>query len=107
MMLVYHRTDDASAIERDGFRDSDEPGKAAGEMAPGVWVSADRPLSEDEFPHGRVVLQLEIPEALFREYEWDNAGLVGYREALIPAAEINRYLGTLRRVAAEREGGHS
>jgi integrase len=89
VVLTYHRTYSATVILRDGFQDG-EPGKEVGEMEPGVWVSAERPLTADEWERGGDVIEVDIPERLFAEYEWINVG-VAYREALIPAAELNKY----------------
>jgi hypothetical protein len=41
------------------------------------------------------VLEVQIPEPLFVEYEWVEDGKT-YREALIPATRLNAYRRTLR-----------
>jgi hypothetical protein len=100
-MLVYHRTDHAAAIMDGGFRDGSEEVPGVGELR-GVFVSADSPLSEyDGFDRGNTLIELEIPEALFERYEWVEEGLQ-YREAMIPAAELNRHP---RRVISDDEWG--
>ena len=45
---------------------------------------------------GDDVLALEIPEALFVDYEWVEEISFGYREALIPAENLNAYRGSMR-----------
>jgi hypothetical protein len=62
-MRVYHRTDQADAIERDGFRDG-EGTYMTTNVYRGVWVSAPWPLDENEGACGDVVFELEIPESL-------------------------------------------
>jgi hypothetical protein len=88
-VLVYHRTNHADEILRDGFRD------AAGSYGTayifrGVWVSAEVPLDEQEGAHGEAVLELDVPESLFVEYEWVEEGKP-YREAMIPATDLNKH----------------
>jgi hypothetical protein len=104
-MLVYHRTRYADAIAHLGFRDGYKIAVAPDEPAGmlefyGVWVSADFPLNENEGARGEAVFRLDIPDELFTEYEWVEEGL-GYREAMIPAAKLNRHRGTLRRLTDE------
>jgi hypothetical protein len=100
-MLVYHRTDHAAAIMDGGFRDGSEEVPGVGELW-GVFVSADSPLSEgDGFNRGDTVIELEIPEGLFVQYERVEEGLQ-YREAMIPAAELNRHP---RRVVTDERVG--
>jgi hypothetical protein len=89
-MLVYHRTHHSAAILRDGFRDGyyilPPP---IGELR-GVFVSADWPVDENEGADGDVVLELDIPEDLWQEYEWvEEDGT--WRQAMIPATELNSY----------------
>ena len=94
-MLVYHRTSHGEAIQRDGFLDR-EGTYGTTELWRGVWV-ADTPLDENEGAHGDDVLTLEIPDALFVQYEWvEDFPFPTYREALIPAADLNEHLPTLR-----------
>jgi hypothetical protein len=92
-MLVYHRTDHSEAILRDGFRDGEDTYGTAHEYR-GVWVS-DEPLTWQEGAEGKAVLRLDIPETLFVEYEWVEEAKP-YREALIPAAELNRYRSSMK-----------
>jgi hypothetical protein len=92
-MIVYHRTQQATAIMREGFRDAEDPFGTA-EIFAGVWVSAE-PLDENEGAAGNALIQLEIPEALFVRYEWVEEGKT-YREALIPASDLNLHLATAR-----------
>jgi hypothetical protein len=94
MLRVYHRIDHADAILRDGFLDG-HGHYLTDQVWRGVWVSANWPLDANDGAEGDVVLELEIPESLFVEYEWVEAGKT-CREALIPAATLNEYTGTLR-----------
>ena len=93
-MLIYHRTRHADAILSDGFRDGYYAMPGIGELR-GVFVSADWPLDENEGADGDAVLELDVPAALFREYEHVTEGGT-YREAMIPAAELNGHRETLR-----------
>ena len=88
-MIVYHRTHHADAILRDGFRDTEGTYLTA-ERWRGVWISAPWPLDENEGADGDAVLAIEIPETVFVTHEWVEEGKT-YREALIPAEELNRY----------------
>ena len=92
-MIVYHRTHHSASILRDGFRDGyrlrlTEDGEPLD--LHGIFVSAQWPLDENEGADGDVVLELDIPETLFAEHEWLEEGKT-YREAMIPAADLNRY----------------
>ena len=62
------------------------------ELWTGVWVTIDSPWSEitGGITGSGDLLACEIPFELFAEYEWVEEG-TGYREALIPAADLNRY----------------
>jgi hypothetical protein len=93
-MRVYHRTDRGEAILRDGFRDG-EGSYGTRTLYRGVWVSSGSPLDENEGAAGDGVVLLEIPDELFRAFEWIEEGKP-YREALVPASELNRHLGTAR-----------
>ena len=91
-MRVFHRTRFAATIFAEGFRDGE--GSYLVTWPPdskfrGVWVTADEPLDEQDIP-GPDVLVLEIPAAVFEEYEWVEEGK-GYREALVPAEILNRF----------------
>jgi hypothetical protein len=54
----------------------------------GVWLSSE-PLDANEGAWGEVLLAMEIPDAVFVEYEWVEAGKT-HREALVPASILNR-----------------
>jgi hypothetical protein len=91
---AYHGTtaETADAILRDGFRDA-EGGYGTTEWRSGVWVTIDEPWDEAIGPvsgDDPALLVIEIPMDLFTRYEWVE-DLKGYREALIPADELNRY----------------
>jgi hypothetical protein len=87
-MLVYHRTYRASKIVRDGFRDDTWTRPGLGRKR-GVFISPDW-LDEHEGVDGDDVLELDIDEALFAQHEWLAKDRT-YREAMIPARELNRY----------------
>ncbi len=94
-MKCYHRTsrEAANAILRDGFEDA--TGSYLTEHSyEGVWVS-DVPLDPDEGADGDTLLSLNIEDKVFSDYEWVESDpqlreMKGYREALIPAAQLNK-----------------
>jgi hypothetical protein len=88
-VIVYHRTDSAEDILREGFRDGTGTYMTANEYS-GVWVSADEPLTINEGAVGAAVIAVDIPTELFEQYEWVEAHKP-YREALIPATLLNQY----------------
>ena len=55
-----------------------------------MWISALAPLGVNEGADGDTVIVIDIPETLFVEHEWVEEAKL-YREALVPAAELNRY----------------
>jgi hypothetical protein len=67
-MILYHRTPDAAAIIRDGFRDAVGRYLTSSEHS-GVWFS-DVPLDANEGAQGQQLLTLDIPEELILEFEW-------------------------------------
>ena len=83
---AYHRTFHAAEILREGFRDTTGTYLTDREFT-GVWVS-DRPLDRNGGANGDALLVLDIPEEIFREYEWVEEGKL-YREALVPAVILN------------------
>ncbi len=87
-MRIYHRTFAAASILQNGFQDATKT-YGTGLESTGVWVS-DRPLDAGEGARGDTLLTLDIPTALFFEYEWVEEGKP-YREALIPAAQLNAH----------------
>ena len=87
-MVVYHRTYRASKIVRNGFRDDTWTRPGLGRKR-GVFISPDW-LDAQEGVDGDDVLELDIDEALFARHEW-LAKDTTYREAMIPARELNRY----------------
>src|SRR6266404_740488 len=87
-MSVYHRTDAANEILRDGFKDGTGTYLTRQEFT-GVWVS-NVPLDINEGADGDYLLEVRIPARVFDKYEWVEAGK-GYRESLIPAVILNKY----------------
>lgn len=101
MIRVFHRTsrDAAADIRIMGFYDSTGT-YGTGHDHPGVWVSTT-PLDSNEGADGDALLTLKIPVALFEQYEWTEVGK-GYREAMIPAEDLNSH-GQTRIVSQEAE----
>lgn len=101
-MKAYHRTYRSAAILREGFRDGHYlMPPPIGELS-GVFVSADWSLDENKGADGDAVIALDIPDALFEKYEHFEEGKT-YREAMIPAAELNEHLATARVLAEEEQ----
>jgi hypothetical protein len=102
-MLVYHRTYDAAEILVRGFRDGPAVYFHDSERS-GVWLSPV-PLDALDGDKGNVVLAIDIPEAVLRNYErvlefgedlteegWVPSPAVEVQyEFLVPAAILNRY----------------
>jgi hypothetical protein len=90
-MRIFHRAsrEAARAIVAGGFRDSTLR-YGAGYTFKGVWMSS-RPTHETEGGRGDVILSIDLPEELFREFEWVEVEPTLMREALIPAARLNEY----------------
>jgi hypothetical protein len=55
----------------------------------GVWVS-DVPFDENDGASGDTLLTIDIPDALFQEYEWVEEGK-SRRESLIAARLLNEF----------------
>jgi len=87
-MLFYHRTYHADAILTGGFKDARDT-YLTDEEHTGVWLS-DRPLDINEGADGDRLLSIDIPEEIFKKWEWLEDGKP-YREALIPAQVVNTY----------------
>ncbi len=92
-MLIYHRTHAVEAIFRDGFHDTTGR-RLSTDDSRGVWV-ADRQLDTSDGAAGGALLGLVIPDAVFAAYERVE-NRKPYREALIPACELNKHRDTLR-----------
>jgi hypothetical protein len=92
-LKVYHRTFHATEIMRDGFKDG-IGSYLTDRMWEGVWFS-DEPLDFNEGAKGDTLLRLDIPSKLFEKYEWVEENK-GYREALIPSVEINKYARSIK-----------
>jgi hypothetical protein len=87
-MRLFHRTNHAAAILRDGFLDG-EGQYMTDQVHRGVWLSNVR-LDINEGANGDDVLEIYLPDDLAREYEWVEEGKP-YREFPVPAALVNRY----------------
>jgi hypothetical protein len=99
-MLLYHRTNAAAEILRDGFRDG-EGDYMTDVVLRGVWLS-DVPLDIQEGANGRQVLEVELPDALAIEHEVVE-GEKPFRELLVPADVLNRQ-GRTRLLSEAVEG---
>ena len=83
----------ATSILREGLRDS-ELDLGLPEPLRGVFVSAGYPLDANDGASGEQVLEINVPASLFTKYEFKYALIeeeTPYREAMIPAEELNRW----------------
>ena len=87
-MRVYHRAPHANTIRAEGFLDG-EGTYGTPNTYRGVWVS-DVPLDVNEGVDAAALFSIEIPAELFDSYEWAEEGKP-YRQALVPASDLNRY----------------
>ncbi|CAN5309220.1 hypothetical protein BH18ACT5_BH18ACT5_06190 [soil metagenome] len=87
-MKLYHRTDHADEILRDGFLDV-EDNYMTRNLYRGVWFS-DSPLDENEGVTGLTVLEVDAGAEDLDEWEWVEEHK-GYREWLIPAEVANTW----------------
>lgn len=71
LMDAYYRTDDATAVLRDGFRDRDYALSEGGDVRCGVLVSWPWPASGERDPpdQGQEGIKLSIPESLFLRHK--------------------------------------
>jgi hypothetical protein len=92
-MQLYHASPDAEAILEQGFVDGDSF-YHSGRLHRGVWLF-DRPTGggEDTTADSRTVV-VDIPDDLALRHEWLEEDR-GYRQFLIPAELVNRYLTKL------------
>lgn len=101
MILLYHRTNQAEAILRDGFRDAEGSYMLVGFTLRGVFFS-NKPLDCNDGAKGRQLLEITISDSIDLSYyeliEEDKP----YREWCIPAELINRN-ATLRLVPFDEE----
>lgn len=107
MIRAFHRTsaDSAAAILRDGFRDATGTYMTS-ETHHGVWITRDAPWSLATGGLGQnadALVVVGIPDELFAQFEWVDEMETGYREALIPAADLNRHPRWLAWECAECE----
>ncbi len=86
-MFLYHRTNAADEILRDGFRDG-EGDYMTDVVLRGVWLS-DVALDIQEGANGNQVLGVELPDALAIEHEVVEEEKP-FREFLVPADVLNR-----------------
>jgi hypothetical protein len=92
-MRVYHRTSYGKKIIEEGFRDGQGNYGLIGVVVKGVFVS-DVPVDANEGASGRNLLEIEIPRAIFEEYEiaeLDDDCPKRYGESVIPASTLNGY----------------
>jgi hypothetical protein len=87
-VIVYHRTDAADAILRDGFRDSEGSYGFATLTLRGVFLS-DVPLDVNEGATGDQLLAVTVPDDVdLDDFELIQEG-APYREWCVPAALVN------------------
>ena len=87
-MKLYHKTNAAAEIIRNGFKDGTGNYMSTQEFS-GVWLS-NYPLTIHEGADGETLLMIEIPESRVIEFEWIEDEKP-YREFLIPADVVNKY----------------
>jgi hypothetical protein len=88
-MIVYHVTDAAEAILREGFRDAAGSYMLIEIVLEGVFVS-DTPLSINEGCKGEQVLEVDLGDVIsLDQYELVEE-LKPYREWCVPAEILNR-----------------
>ena len=90
-MRLYHVSDHAELILRDGFRDG--PGfHWEGKLHRGVWMFGE-PTEEnqDAPPIDPRTVVVVVPDEIAARYEWVEEGSP-QRKFLIPARILNRYL---------------
>lgn len=97
-MRVFHRTDAAEAILRDGFRDASGSYMLANTILTGVFVS-DLILDINEGAKGDDVIEIEIPERVDLTAFEIVEELKGYREWCVPATLLNDPATRLRRLS--------
>jgi hypothetical protein len=90
-MRAFHRTTLAAAraIVAGGFVDGTDRYGTNQEFS-GVWLSS-HPIDANEGARGDALLSIEIPDELFQEFEWVEVERTRFREALIPAEQLNRF----------------
>ena len=89
MRAYYATTPEArKSVLTSGFRDAGS--YATTREYRGVWVS-DMPLEPHAGAAGASYVVVDVPEEVFREYEWVEQSSFSYREALIPASVLNSY----------------
>jgi hypothetical protein len=99
-MTFYHRTHNADAILRDGFRDKEDSYMLEDFTLRGVFLS-DKPLDGNEGAGGDQLLAVTLPDYCcdFSYHELVEEGKP-YREWCIAAEIVDRH-GTVRRVTTE------
>ena len=87
-MPLYHRTDHAEAILRDGLEDAEGSYLMAGITLRGVWVS-NRPLDINEGADGEDLPVVTVPDDLDVDYYEVIEDGKPYREWCVPARVLN------------------
>jgi len=87
VMILYRRTNSEN-ISQEGFRDGTGNYLTMNTYS-GVWLS-NVPLDENDGAVGDILLEVttDMTESEIAQYEWIEKAK-GYREFLVPAAEIN------------------
>jgi hypothetical protein len=89
VVKVYHRTVQLDERRPHGLAEGRGGGVMTDELLVGVWVSTRRPDIRST-PGAGGVVEFDVPDSLFERYEWTGEGSP-VREALIPAAVLQRY----------------
>ena len=100
MTTYFHRTDQAEAILRDGFRDASGNYMTAVTMFTGVWIS-NLPLDINEGAKGEQLLAIELDSDIGTYEVVEDAST--YREWCVPAAILNAPGVSLRVVPQAEE----
>lgn len=94
MTTLYHTTDSAEAILREGFRDGTSSYMLVGMTLTGVFL-ASRPVDGNEGAKGEQVIEVTLPDDLdLSRWAIEEEGLPVW-EWCVPAEVVNRH-GSLR-----------
>jgi hypothetical protein len=89
VVKVYHRKVQLDERRPHGLAEGRGGGVMTDELLVGVWVSTRRPDVRST-PDAGGVVEFDVPDSLFERYEWTGEDKP-VREALIPAAVLQRY----------------
>lgn len=101
-MRLYHTTDSAEAILRDGFRDATGSYGFVDFTLTGVFF-ADLPVDCNEGAKGDQVIEVTLPDSVSLddfELVYEDPRMRSFREWCVPASLINQH-GSLRLIAED------